>query len=565
MSAKITIYEDLSQLDRDTLDRVIDHQREAYGYNGYGKYAFCTNPECRRVQSIDEIYGVRDTSSAFRPLEELEKNGCNVPDCPDCKSPCQLIFDPDVYRLHLASLCRNAYGAILSDETEAVRGISVMRPTTLREYFEKQGMDWNALRAKTAEVLDMGVSESMPVISVDRMSVSRPFREGGTLIKLGGAALNARPENDGWPSLTSLRYDDQTLPILEAVGYREIAADQYGTATMGIRGIGALRAAFNLGPEALTKTFGSKIMAATVGARTKSRQFSGVRHDKGSKLLARLQKVASLKKPDIPIKSEVLTSVQLDDERLDEISDFFRCIFNNDWPEFVVCKSCDSALPAGMRLSAKDIFGQTENIPLETMDRLGKMPDCPHCSKPMVVFHDPEKTRNNIAERLSRDGYVSLLRTADDNRIAGFIFGYGSTLGEEFHHEWRNKYHYSAVEEPEYDRSLDELVRLLEEHVPEYQLTPESRVFAWNCVALGPEIRNMRHFLKMTKAFFNSLPPEKRHLPVVGEVLKGSAAYSIFHKLGGIDVPGYFSGDDTIIIGQLGTVIDRINQSSKRK
>jgi len=265
------------------------------------------------------------------------------------------------------------------------------------------------------------------------------------------------------------------------------------------------------------------------------------------------------------ITSEVLTSAELTDEKLDEITDFFRLVFNNDWPEFVVCKSCDSSLPQGMRLSAKEVFGVQDHVPLSTMDSMSQMPECPHCTQPMQIFHDPKKTRDNLKERLGEDGYVSLLRSSHGDKIAGFVFGYGTTLEQEFHHEWRNKYHYSAEEEPEYERSFDELVKLLHEFVPDRNLKPESEVFAWNCVATGPEIRGMKHFVVMMKAFFNSLPEEKRDLSVVGEVLKGSAAYSIFHKLGGIDVPDYLTGEDTIIIGHVGTITDRINKSAKKK
>jgi len=265
------------------------------------------------------------------------------------------------------------------------------------------------------------------------------------------------------------------------------------------------------------------------------------------------------------IISEVLTSAELTDEKLDEISDFFRLIFNNDWPEFLVCTDCDSSLPQGMRLSAKEVFKTEEHVSLEQMDSFKDFPDCPNCNKPTKLFHDPKKTRENIEARLKDDGYVSLLRSGDEGKIAGFVFGYGATLEEEYNHEWSNAYHYMAEENPEYNRSLDDLIKLLDEHVPDRKLDRESEVFAWNCVAIGPDARGMRHFVTVMKAFFNSLPPKERDKTVVGEVLKKSAAHSIFHTLGGIDVPDYLDGDDTIIIGHVGTIKDRMNRSTKRK
>lgn len=265
------------------------------------------------------------------------------------------------------------------------------------------------------------------------------------------------------------------------------------------------------------------------------------------------------------MRSEVLSSAELTDEKIDEITDFFRLIFNNDWPELAVCTDCDSKLPQGMRKSAKEVFGAEEHVPLTQMDSMKEMPCCPECTKPMAIFHDPQKTRANLAEKLSNDGYVSLLRSGEHDKIAGFVFGYGTTLEREFSLEWANAYEYMAKQDPKYDRSLDELVKKLGEHVPDRNLGPDSQVFAWNCVAIGPEARGMRHFATVMGNFFNSLPPEKRELSVVGEVLRKSPAHSIFRKLGGIDVPGYLEGDDTIIVGHVGTITDRINMMMTNK
>lgn len=266
-----------------------------------------------------------------------------------------------------------------------------------------------------------------------------------------------------------------------------------------------------------------------------------------------------------PLRSEVLTSAELTPQRVQEISDFFRLIFNNDWPEYAICTDCDSKSPGGMRKSAKEVFGREDHVPLTEMDANSQMPCCPGCSQKMQTFHDPERTRANLAEKLRSDATVSLLRSADQDKIAGFVFGYGTSLEREFGLEWANAYEYMAQQDPRHNRSLDQLVQLLGQHVPDRKLTPESQVYAWNCVAIGPEARGQKNFATMMGAFFNSLPPEKRDLSVVGEVLRGSAAHSIFHRLGGIDVPGYLEGDDTIIVGHVGTITDRINLMMQTK
>jgi len=162
-----------------------------------------------------------------------------------------------------------------------------------------------------------------------------------------------------------------------------------------------------------------------------------------------------------PLRSEVLSSKELTPETIREISDFFRLIFNNDWPEFVVCLPCDSTLPKGMKLSAPEVYETNgESVPISIMDTLPKIPDCPNCSKKMQLFHDPKKTFQRLKERLTKGGYVSLLRDRETDKIEGFAYGYGCTLKNQFESEWGNRYNYMADPHPDYDRSFEKISQL---------------------------------------------------------------------------------------------------------
>ncbi|MDH5597300.1 MAG: hypothetical protein OEY44_04290, partial [Candidatus Peregrinibacteria bacterium] len=63
--------------------------------------------------------------------------------------------------------------------------------------------------------------------------------------------------------------------------------------------------------------------------------------------------------------SQVLSPGEFTDENCGEIADFFRQIFNNDWADYAVCPPCDSTLPDGMRLSAKEVYGTDGHVPME--------------------------------------------------------------------------------------------------------------------------------------------------------------------------------------------------------
>ena len=263
-------------------------------------------------------------------------------------------------------------------------------------------------------------------------------------------------------------------------------------------------------------------------------------------------------------KSEVLTPPELTEAKIKEIADFFRLIFNNDWPEFVVCPPCDSKLPDGMKMSASEVYGtKGETVPLEIMDTNPIIPDCPCCGEKMKIFHDPEKTYKNLSKKLGKDGYASLLRSKDD-RIAGFAFGYGCTLEEEFWHEWGNKYHYMAEEDPRYNRDFGNFLQRLNEEFPDANFTSDSEIFCWNCVAASQEARGAKNSILLIQALFDSLPDEKQDLYIIGETLKGSNAHKIFRKLSGRDVEGVLEGDGTIIAGNVGRVTEGIKHFIKK-
>ena len=287
MKTKITTYSDLSTLDNETLDRVIQHEREAFGYKGYGEYSFCSNADCRRILSIDEVYGVSDTNSKFKPIEDLEKDGCETPDCPDCKSPSILIFNPEIYRPYLSALYRDAYGSLLEDEEGYVRGTCVFQEMALKEFFEnnmnyKESMEWDEFRLRASEILDIDFDEKSPVISTNRVSVSRPYRAGGGFMDLARSTLNIKPENDDSPAFASVRFDGNVLPVLEGIGFKQIHADDFGTVAIGIEKLGEARAAYNLAPDEFMHQFGSRIKKSVLQSRKDRTETVGPKYYKGA-------------------------------------------------------------------------------------------------------------------------------------------------------------------------------------------------------------------------------------------------------------------------------------------
>jgi hypothetical protein len=543
METRFEGYLDLSQLGNQTLDKIIDHEREVFGYRGYGEYAFCTDPTCRRIQSIDEIYGVSDTKKNFKSLKELEANGCIVPDCPDCGSPSQLIFDPDVFRPYLVSLYRNGYGAVLFDENDDVQGTCVAQKTTLEKYFYgimdyKESMNWNDFRLQLEKILKLEVAPDMEVISTNRVSVSRPFRKKGMFNKLSSFASNQRPEYDSLPAFASVRYDGNILPILQGVGYKEVTSDPYGTVAVAIKEYGILRNALNLDPSDFMRQYLPNIRNATVQARSHKSEIPQIKYYKGVSVLNELQE----RKNQLNASAEFLDSPEITPDVLDEMTDVFRTLYNNEYGQYIFYPS------EGRPISPAEVFESEKFVDLETMDSFD-LSDYQHpkTGEVPLLWHNPTIVRQRL-DHLKNDGQLVTIRHPVTSDIQALTYGYTSTVEEAFkNEEWENPNNYSGYRAPERLRDVDNFIgcinRVRNQPSDLYAHTP---VYIWNQLGIMPKARRTGKMGQLTRCFFEELK-KKEGLPEIGlaEVQIDSMIHNAVRNIGAIDVPGALSNHNS--------------------
>jgi hypothetical protein len=259
--------------------------------------------------------------------------------------------------------------------------------------------------------------------------------------------------------------------------------------------------------------------------------------------------------------SETIGHDAMSEETVQRVTDFFRYIFNNEWPDYAVCPPCDSQLPGGARMSAKEAYKSDDPVPLAIMDSNPILPNCSHCGSQMQIFHNPGKLRSLLNKKLMKDGYVSFINDPESGETKGFAYGYGTTLEEAFHGEWGNAYGYMADPDPAYDRDLTHLLECLNGTIKDTHFTPEMEIFLWNCVGITPAAQGGANYIQVMRGLFNQLPPEKRNLRIVAEVLIDSPAHIHFNTTGAIDVPGFLKGDGTIIVFKVGETTDIFNLS----
>jgi hypothetical protein len=209
-----------------------------------------------------------------------------------------------------------------------------------------------------------------------------------------------------------------------------------------------------------------------------------------------------------------------------------------------------------MKRSAKEVFDTGDTpVSVEQMDAKSQMPDCPHCRAPMEVFHDPKKTFERLSERLTNEGYVSLLRSLETDQIEGFAYAYGATLKEQFDSEWSNQYNYMAEQRPDHSRPFEHFLNCLNQAIPDESFDENTAVISWNCVALSSKARGSKVVKKLIGNLFEAVPIEKHNRYDIGEVIEGSKWHQMLKRAGTIDVPGFLEGEEIITGARFGDYV----------
>lgn len=549
MKTTVKAFQNMSEVSHATLKSAIRHEREAFGYGGhggYGEHRICKDSDCRRVLSIDDVYpGASDTRKGYKPLAELEADGPKECDCPDCGSPTILIFDPKIIKPHLVALYRDAFGTILEDENGEVRGSCVIQQTSLRESFDninyREGFKWEEFRDRTSEVLGVDAQDDLPVLNADRVSIERPFRDGGTLFELcGGLNEIIGPEFDETPVFSCTRYDGKILPILQgSAGYKQIVEDKYGTVIIGTKRFGDLRRAFTMPLDQFAQNFGMGIMEAHQTIRDKINPHPGPKYYPGIALFDDIVKDAERIEKEAP---EAYNKAEISPELVYEVSTKFRELYCNAYEQYVFYPSEAKAI------SPKQIFKTEDYVPLEQLDSLDlDEHKHPETGEVPAFWHDPEVVKERL-NHLIQEGQIALSRNAETSEIEAFTYGYRSSTKEAFEREeWRNPINYSGLENPEQVRDfslfLEAINRIVAENPETFEetdaLSKDSSVYVWNQFGVMPSGRG-KGKMKEVAGKLAKLLEKNGDLHGIGllETQSGSLAHKIFQKAGALDVPG---------------------------
>ena len=259
-------------------------------------------------------------------------------------------------------------------------------------------------------------------------------------------------------------------------------------------------------------------------------------------------------------------SLELTEQLLQEITDFYRYVFNNSFPEYAVCVECDK------QMSAREAFHSQAYISLDQIDDVSNLPNCPFCKEQMSFFIDAEKTRENLKEKFKKNAFITLLKEKNTEKIMGVAFGYFDTFKNVVQKEWGNPYNYMKREKQPLskDVSMKDFIResslAINRVGIDEKIDEEERIFAWNCAALDDSLFGKGYLSHLMKQFFASIPNKDRfnsNIKTIFHVLKDEKMKEIVCHAGCSVVENISDTRYTYVVGQLSEVAHNFSLSQE--
>ncbi len=616
---QIVAYPDMSEMPEETLQKLAAKEREWFGYGmegaGFGEYAICSNPECRRILSVEDAYPqVNEATGKYIPLAELEKDGINLPCCPDCSGPMEPLLDPAFFPEYLRLyFSQKVYGALLMDGEEVLGSVSAFTAPFEMAFEDninyREGYDIDNVIERISKLTNRTPDEirNQVVVCCNRIAIDHSARGNKLIPELINKTLSINPENDDLPFIADVKRPGNLYGMFNAYSAHPIQEDEFRGSFIYAEETSQIREGTGLSNEEFEKRL--KQIAEKIKRNQQERlQEEGLKpfHAIGVPLLREVFGNQGEMRGNTlfnvfenhegkKFQVEVFDSDTVNEEKLKQFTNTFRLIFNNKFSgQFLVHPSTVKPISVKDVLSLKaeqllEIFdlnpkeleellealkaNPKQLVDLNILDRCNpdKYPKNPGTHESAVFWHNPEKVLEIFKEKAKKNAHFAVIKRLDiekevgspDTEYAGIMFGRKCTIRELFEsEEWENPILYSGIRVPENLRDFDDFLNKLNEKLIANAYEPvneDSEVYGWNCIATHPDVRGLEHLMRLTTAFFNSIPKKMiNELMVIGETQVSSRAHLLFQTAGGLDITGVLTesdevqnGDPVIIVGPL--------------
>ncbi len=242
---------------------------------------------------------------------------------------------------------------------------------------------------------------------------------------------------------------------------------------------------------------------------------------------------------------EIYNSSNISSDLITKVADYYRYLFNNNGHFLFFPKAFSF-------MSPQQFFGYGADVrvSLSEMDNLQSFPMHPVTQETAILWHRPETTRAAIAEKLSKESTLVLIRENVSASIVGFFLGYKTSIYEAFKMEgWESPFYYTGLKHELASRSFDDFLSKVKQTISQNpsefgdnvrqhkDISSETEVFICSCI--GKTAGNKEYLYVLMQLFFESIPQHFReNLLVFGEPRFQSNSYHMFRNAGYLDIPG---------------------------
>ncbi len=268
-----------------------------------------------------------------------------------------------------------------------------------------------------------------------------------------------------------------------------------------------------------------------------------VTNEAKEKALAVDESLEVVEKPEFTVDN--FSHENITPQAIEEVSKMFYEIFASEWPEYLVCPDCDPKIDEGVRVSAQEFFNmKKQTVPIDMLTSVTDFPDCPHCNNPLEFFYSLDVIRKAFESKLSKDGWLSILRDGQTDDPIGFVYAYERSVKEVFDKEWRDFYPFADL--PEH-RNPKRSFKTFQEKVNQaatenfaVSLEEDTKILCMNCIAIKRGYRGMNGMYELAKGFAKVIPKDKLQLYLLGEVMKDKLAYLLYQNAGAAFIEGVY-------------------------
>ncbi len=227
---EIVTYKKASEIEEKYLSSLVDAEIECWGSRPFDEYKICSNPECRAIYSIEDIY---ETIDDYRNRVD-EKLSLDFK-CSICELDTELIYEKTEFLEVLKEYIKwEVSWVLLIDDNEKVEWFGVLSKTSLSwainyEFATRPGSydKEDLLKLLSKELFWTKDAGNEQIALLHQIYVSKNLRKWNISFEMLNKLISLNLEYWNIPVIWETRFEGDFYPISRTMGFNDIESDKY--------------------------------------------------------------------------------------------------------------------------------------------------------------------------------------------------------------------------------------------------------------------------------------------------------------------------------------------------